>query len=200
LFTGLVEDIGTVELADHRSDAVRLAIVPARIPVDGLTPGESIAVDGICLTVTECQGTSFAVFAGSETLRRTTAGALVAGSRVNLERALRLSDRLGGHLVQGHVDAVATVLARDDRGETVEITFSAPRALLRGVVEKGSVTVDGVSLTVSRVDGASFAVSLIPYTLEHTTLSDKHRGARVNLEVDLIGKYVQRLVQPYGQR
>jgi riboflavin synthase len=195
MFTGLVEDTGTVERASPGEDCLVLSIRPAGLPIAELSVGESVAIDGICLTVTERAGQAFAVTAVAETLRRTTLGQAGPGRRVNLERALRMGDRLGGHMVQGHVDAVGELTARRAAGDSLEIAVRAPAALLRYVVEKGSIAVDGVSLTVARLlDDDSFAIALIPHTATATTLGEKPVGARVNLEVDMIAKYVERLL------
>jgi riboflavin synthase len=197
MFTGIVEDIGRVDRAERRGDAVRLVVAPAALPAAELVLGESVAVDGVCLTVTERADGWFAATAGAETLRRTTLGELRAGGRVNLERAMRLGDRLGGHLVAGHIDAVGDIASRRDLGANIEIGVRAPAELLRYVIEKGSIAVDGISLTVNRVDDQGFAIALIPHTVDHTTLGAKRVGARVNLEVDMIGKYVDKLVAGY---
>jgi riboflavin synthase len=194
VFTGLVEDVGTVARVEPRAGTCLLAVRTAGLPVDQLAIGDSIAVDGVCLTVTERGGGAFAVTAVDETLRRTTLGDLAAGHPVHLERALRMGDRLGGHLVQGHVDGVATLSDRRAAGDNLELTFRAPPPLLRYVVEKGSIAVDGVSLTVVRVDDNSFAVALIPHTVRVTALGRKEVGGRANLEVDMIAKYVERLL------
>jgi riboflavin synthase len=195
VFTGLVQDIGTVErvIPGGMTELwIRTALGAAEFAL-----GESIAVDGACLTVVERAGQSFRVQASPETLRRTTLGRLAPGARVNLERALRLSDRLGGHLVQGHVDAIAEVLSRQPEGGSLVMGFTLPAALAPFFIEKGSVAVDGVSLTVNEVRDDRFSVALIPETQERTTLAEKAVGAPVNLEADLIGKYVARL---YGAR
>jgi riboflavin synthase len=195
MFTGLVEDVGRVERLERRSEAAILVIAPTAIPAEELAIGESISVDGVCLTVEERERGRFRVQAGAETLARTTIGALRAGSRTNLERALRASDRLGGHIVAGHVDGVGEIGGRRAVGPSVEILFRAPREVLRYVVEKGSIAVDGISLTVNRVDDYAFAVLLIPHTLDRTTLGDKHPSDKVNLEVDIVGKYVEKFVK-----
>jgi riboflavin synthase len=200
MFTGLVEDVGRVVAAERAGDALDLRIATAVIPAAELALGESVAVDGVCLTVTARNGNEFRVLAGPETLARTTIGALAAGTRVNLERALLASARLGGHIVAGHVDGLGTLAARTPVGPAVDLRFEAPAELLRYVVEKGSIAVDGISLTVNRVDGYAFAVSLIPHTLEHTSLGDKPVGARVNLEVDIVGKYVEKLLAGHISR
>ncbi len=194
MFTGLVEDVGTVARVEPRDGTCRVEVRPAALPVEELAVGDSIAVDGVCLTVTERGSGAFSVTAVEETLRRTTLGDLAAGHAVHLERALRLGDRLGGHLVQGHVDGVGTLADRRAAGDNLELGFRAPPALLRYVVEKGSIAVDGVSLTVARVDDNSFAVALIPHTVAVTALARKEVGGRVNLEVDMIAKYVERLL------
>ncbi|MSP17406.1 MAG: riboflavin synthase [Myxococcales bacterium] len=206
MFTGLIEDTARVVRADRDGGDLVLELAPRTIRcagVAGLVLGESIAVDGACLTVTRTTDESFFALLGPETLARTTLGAAEPGTVVNLERALLPTTRMGGHLVAGHVDAVGTI-ARLDRhatGGTVEFTFHAPTSVLRHVVEQGSIAVDGVSLTVTRVDDISFAVMAIPHTLAHTTLGDKGLGARVNLETDLLAKYVAKLVGPaWGAR
>jgi riboflavin synthase len=194
MFTGLIEDIGTIESLSRRSDAVVLTITPGRIEVAELGLGDSVAIDGVCLTVTERGAGRFTVLAGAETLRRTTLGALRVRSRVNLERALRVGDRLGGHMVSGHVDAVGEVASRRDLGANLELSLRAPPEILRYVVEKGSIAIDGISLTVNRVDDYSFGVALIPHTAAETTLATKRVGDKVNLEADVIGKYVEKLL------
>ena len=181
-------------VAARNDDARDLELAPGSIDVAELALGESVAVDGVCLTVTSRGAGRFAVTAGPETLARTTLGGLAVGARVNLERALRASDRLGGHIVAGHVDAVGTVAERRELDTGVLFRFAAPPQILRYVVEKGSIAVDGISLTVNAVDEYSFAVALIPHTVEKTTLADKQAGGRVNLEVDIIGKYVEKLL------
>ena len=166
-----------------------------RLPTQDLELGESVAIDGVCLTVTERGAAGFEAVAGAETLARTTLERLRSGSRVNLERALRVGDRLGGHFVQGHVDGVGTVSGRRDRGANIEIDVRAPAALARYLVEKGSVAIDGISLTVNQVAGDVFSVALIPHTATETTLASRRAGDRVNLEVDMIAKYVEKLTR-----
>ncbi len=193
MFTGLVEDVGTIARADRRSDALVLAIRPQRIPLGELTVGESICHDGACLTVTELGRETYAVLAGAETLARTTLGGLRAGKRVNLERALRVGDRLGGHWVTGHIDGTGELAARRDLGANLVLVVRAAPALLRYVVEKGSIAASGVSLTVNAVDSESFSVAIIPHTRDHTTLGALAAGDRVNLEVDILAKHVEKL-------
>jgi riboflavin synthase len=199
VFTGLVEDVGRVGRVDAAADGGSrvLELVPERIPTAELAIGDSVAVDGVCLTVTARSERSFTVLAGEETLRRTALGDLAAGRAVHLERALRLGDRLGGHLVQGHVDGVGQLVGRRADGASLVLEVSAPADLLRYVVEKGSITLDGVSLTVVSVTEFVFTVALIPHTVAVTALGDRQVGARLNLEVDMIAKYVERLLGAY---
>jgi riboflavin synthase len=197
VFTGLVEDLGTVARADRRSDALVLTVRPQRLPTAELALGESICHDGVCLTVTHVEPGTYTVLAGAETLARTTLGRVRVGTRLNLERALAAGARLGGHLVAGHVDGTGELSARVDRGANLVLTVRAAPALLRYVVEKGSIAIDGVSLTVNRVDGDGFDVAIIPHTAAETTLGLRRPGDPVNLEVDVIGKYVEKLLGGY---
>jgi riboflavin synthase len=201
VFTGLVEDIGAVVRADRRSDALVLVVQPVAIAVAELGLGDSVSHDGVCLTVTETSGAktggTYQVLAGAETLRRTTLGEVRIGTKLNLERAMKLSDRLGGHLVAGHVDGIGEIASRRDMGANIVYTVRAGRDVLRYVVEKGSIAIDGISLTVNRVDESGFDVAIIPHTAGKTTLVDKTVGRRVNLEVDVIGKYVEKLLAGY---
>jgi riboflavin synthase len=193
MFTGIVEELGHVVALEPGPDSARLTVSGPLVSSDAVH-GASIAVNGVCLTVVEHGGGEFTVDVMAETLRRSSLGALAAGDRVNLERAMAASSRFGGHIVQGHVDGTASIVERTpgDRWETVR--FTLPATLARYVVEKGSITVDGVSLTVAAVDSESFTVSLIPTTLELTTLGHKTVGDPVNLEVDVLAKYVERLL------
>ena len=202
MFTGLIEDVGTIARVERRSDACVLDVVPTRIALAELTLGESVCHDGCCLTVTDLidrgSGTgAFRVLAGAETLARTTLGDLQVGGTVNLERSLRLGDRLGGHWVTGHIDGVATVVSVVDGGANVVIVVDVGAPLRRYVVEKGSIAIASVSLTVNRVDGPHVAVAIIPHTRDHTTLGTLRAGSRVNVEVDLIAKHVEQLVAPF---
>jgi riboflavin synthase len=199
VFTGLIEDRGLVVRADRRSDALVLSVRPEKLPVAELGLGESIAHDGVCLTVTAVHGDRYEVLAGSETLAKTTLGERRVGERLHLERALALGARLGGHLVAGHVDGVGELVARVDRGANIVLTYRPPPALLRYVIVKGSIAIDGVSLTVNTVLPDTFSVAIIPHTAGATHLAERRPGARCNLEVDLIGKYVERLVAPYQE-
>jgi riboflavin synthase len=199
MFTGLVEDTGAIVTAEARADALVLAVRPQRIALAEIVVGESICHDGACLTVTELGPVGSGVYhvlAGRETLSRTSLGALRAGKRVNLERSLRVGDRLGGHWVTGHVDGTGELVSRTDLGSNLVLAIRASRALLRYVVEKGSIAVAGVSLTVNAVDDDGFSVAIIPHTRDCTTLGDLARGDRVNLEVDILAKHVEKLVKP----
>ena len=194
MFTGLVQDLGEVTRVDETADGVRLA-VRSRL-AEELSEGDSVAVNGVCLTaVGLCGGELFGADVMRETLRRSSLAELAPGGRVNLELPLRAADRLGGHVVQGHVDGVGAVRAARDEGFAKIVEIEADPALLRYVVEKGSIAVDGISLTVSAVDDSSFAVSLIPETIERTTLGAAEPGRPVNLEVDVLAKYVEKLIR-----
>jgi len=201
MFTGIVEELGEVVAVEQLRGAARITVCGPRVTA-GAARGDSIAVNGACLTVTGVSGTDFTADVMAETLNRTGLGALAAGSRVNLERPLRVGDRLGGHLVQGHVDGLATVLSRSPGEHWEVVRLACPQRLSRYLVEKGSVTLDGVSLTVSAAGAGRageppwFEVSLIPTTLALTTLGQVRPGSSVNLEVDVIGKYVERMVAP----
>lgn len=191
MFTGLVEALGTVQAVQTDGPGRILRIQEPTIAQD-LVIGASVAVNGACLTVIEHFDKTFAFAAGPETLRLTNLGELTAGARVNLERSLRLGDRLGGHLVQGHVDGVGRIDRREVQGEWETVWFSCPAALTREMVRKGSITVDGVSLTLVDVGPDFFSVALIPHTLALTTLGFKQPGSLVNLETDILGKYVRK--------
>jgi riboflavin synthase len=189
MFTGLVEALGTVQRINTAGAGKHLIIAEPTLAPD-LGMGESVAVNGACLTVVERGAETFRFEAGPETLQRTNLGALASGDRVNLERALRLGDRLGGHLVQGHVDGLGRIAERRRQGEWELVWFDCPAELAAQMVSKGSVAVDGVSLTLVDVTAGAFSVALIPHTLEKTTLGFKQPGAAVNLETDLLAKYV----------
>jgi riboflavin synthase len=194
MFTGIVEELGRVAAIQALPDnAIRITIEGPTVLSDA-NLGDSICVNGVCLTVAEQNGDQFTADVMSETINRTTIGDLLAGSQGNLERPVTLATRLGGHLVQGHVDAVGTVSAREHSENWDVVTITPPKELLKYVVEKGSITIDGTSLTVSAVTDSTFSVSLIPATLEKTTLGIRQIGDRVNLEVDVLAKYVEKLV------
>ncbi|HEY8987166.1 MAG TPA: riboflavin synthase, partial [Streptomyces sp.] len=193
MFTGIVEELGEITAVENLGDASRFRL---RGPVvtDGAKHGDSIAVNGVCLTVVEHEGDEFTADVMAETLDRSSLGALAVGSRVNLERPMALGARLGGHIVQGHVDGTGQILARTPSENWEIVKISLPAEITRYVVEKGSITVDGISLTVVEAGADFFTVSLIPTTLALTTLGLKQPGDPVNLEVDVIAKYVERLV------
>jgi riboflavin synthase len=199
MFTGIVEGTGTVAALAVAADGggARLEVEAPWLAGD-LRLGESVAVNGCCVTVAAPVAAGFAADLVAETLRRTALGGLAAGDRVNLERPMALGGRLGGHLVQGHVDGVARIIGRTAVGDGEEVRVELPGALERYVVEKGSIAVDGVSLTVAGVGPGWFAVALVPHTLEVTTLGDRRPGDPVQLEVDVVAKYVERLVAPMG--
>ena len=202
MFTGLVQEVGEIRAVQPRAGAansggtgadVRLRVAFRSIDRARLELGASISVDGVCLTVAELAADSFVADVSGETLRVTTLGGKQAGARVNLEPSLRAGDSLGGHWVSGHVDGVADVLATQRDARSLQVTLAVPPALARYVARKGSVTLDGVSLTVNEVQGARFTINLIPHTLEVTTLGALAPGARLNLEVDLMARYIERL-------
>ncbi|HYF25933.1 MAG TPA: riboflavin synthase [Baekduia sp.] len=193
MFTGLVEDLGEVVAVNATADGATLTV--ATPLAHGLGEGDSIAVNGVCLTATGICGDRFGAAVMHETLRRSSLGELAAGGRVNLELALRADARLGGHIVQGHVDGVGVVAGVREEGFARIVTIHAAPEVLRYVVEKGSICVDGVSLTVARVDDEGFDVSLIPETLERTTLGSAEAGRPVNLEVDIVAKYVEKMLE-----
>ncbi len=188
MFTGIVEEIGTV-----KSIGQNQLLISARKVMEGTVPGDSIAVNGTCLTVVEAGNESFSIEIMPETLRRTSLGDLRPGDKVNLERALAVGSRMGGHFVQGHVDSTGRILSLIPEGDAILMKISAPVQIMRYVVEKGFISVEGISLTVTTNDAASFVVSLVTFTREHTTLGSRKPGDSVNLEVDIIAKYVEHL-------
>jgi riboflavin synthase len=192
MFTGLVADLGTVATKEATADGVRLRV--ASTLADELAEGDSVAVNGVCLTATDVAGGQFSADVMHETLRRSSLAEIADGTRVNLELPLRAADRLGGHVVQGHVDGVGAIRDAVEDGFARVVTIGAPPQVLRYVVEKGSIAVDGVSLTVVSVTPDTFSVSLIPETLERTNLGDAAPGTPVNLEVDVLAKYVEKLM------
>ncbi len=195
MFTGLVEDVGQVAAIERRGPGSRLMVAPGR-ELEGLADGESISVSGVCLTLAGIphRGEPLAFDVSPETLRRSTLRALRPGARVNLERALRADARLGGHFVSGHVDATIPVLSVDREGEFTTVGFGLPAELSRWLVEKGSIALDGISLTVASVDATRFDVAVIPETWKRTTLSERRPGDLVNAEADVLAKYVERLL------
>ena len=193
MFTGIIQTIGTIASIEQRGGDARLTIAASNLGFDDVAVGDSICVSGVCLTAIMLDGTRFAADVSVETLSRTTLGALNVDDRVNLEKSLRLADRLGGHLVSGHVDGVGKVIAVAPDARSQRWTFELPHALARYVAAKGSICIDGVSLTVNEVEHNRFGVNLIPHTIDVTTFRDKRAGASVNIEVDLIARYVERL-------
>ncbi|OAQ21566.1 riboflavin synthase [Thermosulfurimonas dismutans] len=196
MFTGLVEGLGTIKKIRPKGGGLVLGI-EAPFSLENTRVGDSVAVNGACLTVVALEGQIFEVDVSPETLMRTTLGELKVGDRVNLERALRLGDRLGGHLVTGHVDGIGRVVSRENKGNFFFFRIWAPSEVSRYLVEKGSVAVDGVSLTVNRVFGEEFELAVIPHTASLTTLGFRKSGDRVNLEADLLAKYVEKFLSPY---
>lgn len=194
MFTGIIEGVGRLAALEHRGGDVRLTVDVGSLAFDAAQLGESIAVNGVCLTVIEFDARSFAADASNETLALTTLGALGIGDAVNLERAMRPTDRLGGHLVSGHVDGLGRVERIEPDARAQRWRFSAPPPLLRYIAKKGSICVDGVSLTVNEVDDAGFDVALIPHTVAHTRFAHTQVGDAVNLEIDLVARYVERLL------
>ena len=193
MFSGIIADIGTISRAEDRNGGMWLSVETHALGMDDVQLGDSIAVNGVCLTVVKKKGNSFTVDVSRETLN-CTVGLEAQSAHVNLEKALRLADRLGGHLVSGHVDGVGEVLSFTDLEESWTLTVRAPQALAKYIAVKGSITINGVSLTVNEVQGAVFSVNLIPHTLLATTLKELHAGSRVNLEIDLIARYVERML------
>ena len=194
VFTGIIEAIGTVVDIRDRGGDVRLHIDTGPLDLGDVALGDSIAVNGVCLTAVELPGDGFVADVSRETLSLTSLGQLDSGSPVNLEKALTLATRLGGHLVSGHVDGLGTVIDRHDDARSVRFTIEAPDGLARYIAHKGSITVDGTSLTVNSVDGRRFELNIVPHTLEQTIMGDYVAGRRVNLEVDLVARYLERLL------
>lgn len=194
MFTGIIQGVGRLAAREARGGDVRLEVDAGNLPFEQVQLGESIAVNGVCLTVVEFDATGFAADASNETLGLTTLGGLAVGDALNLERAMRPDDRLGGHLVSGHVDGLGRVAEIEPDARAQRWRFQAPPEVLRYVAKKGSICVDGVSLTVNGVDGSGFEVALVPHTVAHTRFASTGVGDPVNLEVDLIARYVERLM------
>lgn len=193
MFTGLVEEIGTVQSIVKSVKSARITIKASKV-LEGIKLGDSIATNGVCLTATDFTGSSFTMDVMAETMRRSNLKNLSPGEEVNLERALRLGDRLGGHIVSGHIDGVGTISSFEKEDNAVWITIDTPVEVLKYIVQKGSIAIDGVSLTVAYVDERVFKVSIIPHTKDVTTLLRKKVGDEVNLECDIVGKYIEKLM------
>jgi len=193
MFTGIIEEMGSVKGLRREAGAARLA-VSASLVLEGTEIGDSICVNGVCLTVVEMDGAAFSADVANETLKVTNLGDLRVGQKVNLERALRLSARIGGHLVTGHVDAVGRIREKKQEGNSWRIFIETPESALPYIIKKGSVAVDGISLTVADVEKTGFSIAMIPHTAKLTTLGSKSTGDSVNLETDIIGKYVEKLL------
>jgi riboflavin synthase len=194
MFTGIIQAIGQIAQVERRGGDVRLHVRTGKLDLDDVAAGDSIAVNGVCLTAVELPGDGFVADVSRETLSLTTLGGLAGGSHCNLEKALTLATRLGGHLVSGHVDGLGTVVERHDDARSVRFTIEAPDALARYIAHKGSIAVDGTSLTVNAVDGVRFELNIVPHTLHETIMSDYAVGRQVNLEVDLVARYLERLL------
>jgi len=195
MFSGIVQSVGSVAQIERRGGDVRLAVAVRDFALDEIRLGDSIAVAGVCLTVVEVGAAQLAFDVSVETLSVTTLGTLAPGAGVNLEKALRLADRLDGHLVSGHIDGVGRVIAIEPDARSQRWTFEAPPALAKYIVSKGSIAIDGTSLTVNEVEGTRFGVNLIPHTIAVTTFKDRRVGDAINLEVDMIARYVERLLR-----
>ncbi|MBW3137936.1 riboflavin synthase [Ferrimonas balearica] len=196
MFTGIIEAVGTLRKLEPRGGDLRLTVATGKLPMEDVQLGDSIATNGVCLTVVEKGAEHYVADVSAETLALTNFPHYAVGQKVNLERAVTPSTRLGGHLVSGHVDGSAEVVARENRARAIEFWLQAPAELARYLPHKGSVTIDGVSLTLNEVDGARFRLTIVPHTAQETTLLDLQVGDRVNLEVDLLARYLERLMQP----
>ncbi|MEH6639579.1 MAG: riboflavin synthase [Porticoccaceae bacterium] len=194
MFTGIIESIGTINGAQQRGGDLRLSINTGTLDLDDVQLGDSIAVNGVCLTVVELPGDGFVADVSMETINSTAVGAWASGQRVNLEKALSLSARLGGHIVSGHVDGVGTVATRETDARSERFRLKVPIALAKYIAHKGSITIDGTSLTVNVVEGDEFEVNIVPHTIAHTIMGDYQAGTEVNLEVDVIARYLERLL------
>lgn len=194
MFTGIIEAVGEIAALEPSGGDMRLRVRSHGLPLEGVQLGDSIATSGVCLTVTDLPGDGYWADVSGETLTCTSLGTLALGAKVNLERALTPSTRLGGHLVSGHVDGVGEVVSRTDDARSIRFSLAAPANLAKYIAAKGSICVDGVSLTVNSVTGAVFDLNIVPHTLAQTTLHEFHAGRKVNLEVDIIARYLERLL------
>jgi len=194
MFTGIIESIGSIRALTPKGGDVRVYVDTGKLDLSDVKLGDSIAINGVCLTAVELPGNGFMADVSRETLDCTAFNDLKSGSRVNLEKALTPSSRLGGHLVSGHVDGVGEVISRSDNARAIQFRLRAPAELAKYIAHKGSITVDGTSLTVNQVDGAEFELTIVPHTLAETIMADYRTGRRVNLEVDLLARYLERLL------
>jgi riboflavin synthase len=194
MFTGIIQSIGTVRDMQPKGGDMRLSIATGKLDMNDVALGDSIAVNGVCLTAIAFDGSSFSADVSRETLSLTSLGNLNRGSSVNLEKALTLQTRLGGHLVSGHVDGLGEVISRHDDGRSVRFSIRTPDSLAKYISAKGSICIDGTSLTVNKVDGSTFELNIVPHTLEETIIAGYHAGTKVNLEVDIIARYLERLL------
>jgi riboflavin synthase len=194
MFTGIIQAVGSIRSLEPRGGDVRLDVATGKLQLDGVAPGDSIAVNGVCLTAVTVDDQGFAADVSRETLSLTTLGGFSTGSRVNLEKALTLSTPLGGHLVSGHVDGVGEVLERHQDARSWRLRIRSPGELARYIAHKGSICVDGTSLTVNQVEGRELEINIVPHTIEETIIGDYRPGTRVNLEVDLVARYLERLI------
>ena len=193
MFTGIIEGLGSIAKVERSDQGMRLTVTSG-FELDATKIGDSIAVNGACLTVVNISGNRFQVDVSPETLIKTTFNAVKIGERVNLERALKLSERIDGHLVSGHIDGIGTIKSKKNMGNAVIVTFEAPSSLMAYMIKKGSVAIDGISLTINNCDGNGFDVSIIPHTASITTIGFKNTGQKVNIETDMIGKYVEKFI------
>ncbi|MDH5191351.1 MAG: riboflavin synthase [Gammaproteobacteria bacterium] len=194
MFTGIIQAIGTIESLDKKGNDLSLQINTGKLDLADVQSGDSIAVNGVCLTAVDLPGNGFRADVSGETLSLTSLGSLKEGSHVNLEKALTPTTRLGGHLVSGHVDGLGEVVRRWDEGKSVRFIIKAPNELAKYIAFKGSITIDGISLTVNKVNGAEFELNIVPHTLQETIMGEYQAGRKVNLEVDLIARYLERLI------
>ncbi|WP_394129571.1 riboflavin synthase [Shewanella maritima] len=199
MFTGIIEALGEITKLQRQADDIRLTVNSGKLDLSDVKLGDSIATNGVCLTVVECLATGYVADVSAETVALTCFANYQVGQSVNLEKAVTANTRLGGHMVSGHVDGIATIDERVMRGQAIEFWLSAPQSLARYIAHKGSITIDGVSLTVNEVKGAQFRLTIVPHTAAETTLVNMQAGDKVNIEVDLIARYLERLVDPSAQ-
>ncbi|MBR9726509.1 riboflavin synthase [Shewanella intestini] len=199
MFTGIIEALGTLTKIERQSDDIRLTVDSGKLDLSDVKLGDSIATNGVCLTVVECLSHGYVADVSAETVALTGFADYQAGQKVNLEKAVTANTRLGGHMVSGHVDGVATVDKREMRGQAIEFWLTAPIALARYIAHKGSITIDGVSLTVNEVNQQQFRLTIVPHTASETTLTSLKNGDKVNIEVDLVARYLERLMDPSAQ-